>query len=105
MKRYRIEISPEADVALREAAFYIRDHSGPASAKTWLKGILAAIKQLNRLPDAHAVAIVHDGRKVHSILVQPYRVYYVIDDLSATVYIIDTVHTAQDTKLKQYRSE
>jgi plasmid stabilization system protein ParE len=86
VKRYRVEILPEANAALSEVAFYIRDQSGPAIAKTWLHGILATIKQLNRLPDAHAVAIIHDGRKVHSILVRPYRVYYVIDELSTTVY-------------------
>lgn len=67
--------------------------------------MLEAIDSLERLPGAHAVVAVHDGRAVHSMLVQPYRVYYVIDESSSTVYVIDVVHTARETKLEKYRPE
>ncbi len=103
MKRYRVEHFPEVDGALREAATHIRDQSGPTKAKNWLNGILKAIDRFEKLPTAHAVVTIHDGRPVHSMLVRPDRGYYVIDELSSTVYVIDVVHTARDTKLRKYR--
>lgn len=48
---------------------------------------------------------VIEGRVVRTILVAPYRIYFVIEEIASTVYIIDVVHTARDSKLRLYETE
>lgn len=59
--------------------------------------MLESIAGLEALPNAHPKVTVLDGRPVHSMLIQPYRIYYAIEDISSTVYVIDVVHTAPET--------
>lgn len=44
-----------------------------------------------------------EGQPVYSKLVSPYRVFYVVHDATATVHVIDIVHTARETRLAEYR--
>ncbi len=49
---------------------------------------------------------VRAGRVIRSKLaMERYRVYFVIDEPGRTVYVIDVVHTARETKLATYRDD
>ena len=95
---------PEAKVALREAATYIADRDGPDRAADWLRGMYESIDGLEVVPAAFAPLQVRAGRAIHSKLaMRSYRVYYVIDEVSSTVFLIDVVHTARETEIGKYR--
>jgi plasmid stabilization system protein ParE len=98
VKRYRVRYLSEANAALRSAAVYIMEQGGPGRAEDWLRRMLDSIGALATFPEAFPRVTVLAGRAIHSKLVNPYRVYYVIDEAGSTVYVIDVVHTARDEK-------
>ena len=102
-KRYRVRYEPAAEVALEEAAGYILEHSGPGRAESWLRSILESIDQLEALPTIYRIWTTREGRPVYSKLAPPYRVFYVVEEDTSTVHVIDVVHTARETKLAEYR--
>jgi plasmid stabilization system protein ParE len=102
VKRYRVRYTEEATSALREAATYILSQDGSDRARTWLQRMLDETDRLETLPGAFVQVTTIAGRAVRSILVLSYRVYYVIDEPSSTVYVIDVVHTARQTHLQKY---
>jgi mRNA-degrading endonuclease RelE of RelBE toxin-antitoxin system len=58
---------------------------------------------LETLPKVFRTPVRRGGRPLFSKLVSPYRVFYVVDDSTATVHVIDVVHTARETRLADYR--
>jgi plasmid stabilization system protein ParE len=42
------------------------------------------------------------GRELRSKLVMSHRVFFTIDDGTQTVYVVDIVHTARQTRLDEY---
>ena len=105
MKQYRVRDLDEAIGALREAAEFIETQSGQERARGWLRRMLESVTTLETFPGAQPQVTVLDGRVVRSMLANPLRVYYVIEEISATVYVIDIVHTARETQLQRYRSD
>lgn len=63
----------------------------------------AGIQKLEAYPRVFAAVSMRRGRPIHSKLVMSHRVYYFVDDPTQTVYIIDVVHTARETRLSRYR--
>ncbi|MEM7354999.1 MAG: type II toxin-antitoxin system RelE/ParE family toxin [Acidobacteriota bacterium] len=100
---YEVRFDRVALEALEEAADYIEEHSGAPRAATWFAKMRAGIQKLEALPRAFAAVSLRRGRPVHSKLVMTHRVFYIVDDPSRVVYIIDVVHTARETKLAAYR--
>jgi plasmid stabilization system protein ParE len=100
---YRIRYEPLAQAALEEAAAYIQRESGPGRAEGWLRAMLEAADKLESLPKAFGIWTTREGQPVYSKLVSPYRVFYVVHDATATVHVIDIVHTARETRLAEYR--
>lgn len=105
MKQYRVRYLSEATDALREAAAFIVERDGAPRAGKWLSEMLASIERLETMPGTWRHVTVIEGRVVRSILVAPYRIYFVIEGIASTVYIIDVVHTARDSKLRLYETE
>ncbi len=102
----RVRFLPEATVALREAASYIAAQDGPGRATEWLRGMYDSIERLEVMPGTFAQVQVRTGRVIRSKLaMEHYRVYFVIDEPGRTVYVIDVVHTARETKLATYRDD
>lgn len=62
-----------------------------------------SIERLERLPKAFQIARHLAGRTIYSKLVMSHRVFYLVDDPTQLVYVIDVVHTAQETRLAEYR--
>ena len=105
-RRYRVRFLPEATAALREAASYIAEQDGPDRAVEWLRGMYDSIEALEVTPGAFAQVQVRAGRVIRSKLAKKrYRIYFVIDEPGRTVYVIDVVHTARETKLATYRDD
>ena len=100
---YDVRYDPVAFAALAEAADYIEKQSGRNRATTWLDAMRTSIDKLESYPRAFPAVSIRRGRQIHSKLVISHRVYYFIDDPTRTVYIIDVVHTARETKLAEYR--
>ena len=103
---YRVSFLPEATAALREAASYIAEQDGRDRAAEWLRGMYESIERLEDMPGTFAQVQVRAGRVIRSKLaMERYRVYFVIDEPGRTVYVIDVVHTARETKLATYRDD
>lgn len=102
-RSYRVKYEPLAQAALEEAVGYILEQAGPGRAESWLRSMLASVDRLQTLPKAFGVWTSRAGRPVFSKVVPPYRVFYVVDDSTATVHVIDLVHGARETKLAAYR--
>jgi len=100
---FEVRYDPTALVALEEAADYIEEQSGNARASAWLEAMRSSIEKLETQPRAFAVVVTRGSRPIHSKLVMSHRVFYIVDDPTATVYIIDVVHTARETRLLRYR--
>ena len=100
---YKVRYDPVALNALEETTRYIQEESGPDRAVHWLRAMRAGIQKLESLPHAFAVVCMRRGRPIHSKLVLTHRVFYCIDQPTHTVYIIDVVHTACETRLAKYR--
>ena len=103
MTPYRVRSLPEATAALREAAAYITEQDGPDRATDWLRGMYEGIERLEVRPATYAQVQVRAGRVIRSKLVMGYRVYFVIDEPSRTVYVIDVVHTASPDNSRRGR--
>ena len=103
---YRVRFLPEATVALREAASYIAEQDDPGRATEWLRGMYDSIERLEVMPGTFAQVQVRAGRVIRSKLtMEHYRVYFVIDEPGRTVYVVDVVHSARETKLATYRDD
>ena len=102
MKRYRVRYRPEAKAALREAFVYIAEDDGSGRAGTWLKKMYEGIDALQTAPRSTRSEGTFDGWEFRSKLVITHRVFFTIDDAVETVYVIDIVHTARQTKLDEY---
>lgn len=100
---YRVRLMPEAKAALREAAHFIAERDGLGRAESWLDRTLQSIDRLESMPKAFAIWSERRGRPLYSKLIRPYRVFYVVDDQSKCVFILDLVHTARETRLARYR--
>ncbi len=100
---YVVRYDPVALTALDEAARFIEEQSGCDRAIRWLRAMHDGVQQLEVLPRAFGVWTVRGGRPIHAKLVSPYRVFYVVDEPSSTVYVIDVVHTARETRIAPYR--
>ncbi len=61
------------------------------------------IDRLESQPRAFPAVTRRRGRPIHSKRIMSHRIFYLIDDPTQIVYIIDVVHTARETKLKEYR--
>ncbi|MEM9291562.1 MAG: type II toxin-antitoxin system RelE/ParE family toxin [Acidobacteriota bacterium] len=103
--QYSVRFDPEAIAALEEAANYIESDSSTERARTWLRAMLSSIENLESFPRAFPAESRRGKRSIRSKLVMSHRVFYFVDDGSNIVYIVDVVHTAQDTKLRQYRKD
>lgn len=101
--RYRVVYEPLAQEALIEAVDYLTEKSGQELAEHWLAAMLDAIDGLETFPRAFPAWTRRGDHIVYTKLVQAYRVFYVIDDASRKVHVIDVVHTARETKLESYR--
>lgn len=102
-RRYQIKYEPLALQALEESATYIQEQSGPGRAEAWLRALLDSIDNLETLPKAFGICAHRQGRPIFSKLVPPYRVFYLVEDETDIVHIIDLVHTSRETKLVEYR--
>jgi plasmid stabilization system protein ParE len=102
---YQVKYEPLALAALEEAAIYIKEHDSSGAASSWLRAMLASAQKLKMLPKAFPIWTEREGRPIFAKLVNPYRVFYFVEDETATVHVIDVVHTARETRLAQYRAE
>ena len=100
---FQVKYEPLAQIAIRKATGYIAAQAGRERAAKWLKNMLESVSKLESQPKAFGVWKEHEGQTLYSKLVSPYRVFYVIDDPTATVHVFDIVHNAHETKLKTYR--
>lgn len=105
MKRYQVRYLPEATQALREAFLYIQEESGSGRAADRLRRVYALIDDLETTPRATEEEGLFYGREFRSKLVVSHRIFLTIDEPEQLVYVIDIVHTAQQTKLDEYRDE
>lgn len=100
---YKVRYVSMAVSALEEEARYIEREFSRDRAAAWLRAMRDSIQKLETFPRAFATAGVRSGRPIHSKVVMSHRVYYVVNEATRIVDIIDVVHTARETRLSKYR--
>ena len=95
MKTCRIELSPEVEAEILQAARYINRNS-PIHAKRWLDGIHDAIASLSSMPERcgmirQNVDLAEDFRE---LLYKSHRVIFLVSD--KTVRVVHVRHSARD---------
>lgn len=94
---HRIVVTSRARAELKAATEYVRTHSSPDNAVAMAARILSAVDTLGALPHRYKQvgrSRAH-GSPVHVLVVDPYLVYYRVDDRPAAVFVLTIWHGAR----------
>jgi len=94
MKRYRVEVSAQAEADVKEAYAYIKEH-GPADPEKWKAGLLNTFASLQRFPERCAAAPedAHTDVEILQKLYGPFRILFTLHD--RVVYVLTVRHGAR----------
>lgn len=94
--RCRINITDEASIDLRQIYDYIQENS-PQNAAMVAERILHAIDQLYEMPSRFKVVgkSRRTGSSVHAVVVNPFIVYYRVEESRNTVFVLTIRHGAR----------
>lgn len=107
MPQYTVKISNLAEKDLESAgdyiAFVLRN---PTAAKNIVSGIRKQINKLRYLPESHELdddpVLAKQG--IHKIYFKEYKIFFIIDHITNTVYVIRILHMLVDSKSRLYRT-
>ena len=107
MKKYQIEITELAEQDLENAGDYIAFVlKNPAAAKNIVSGIRKQIGKLRYLPESHELdndpVLAQQG--IHKTYFKEYKIFFVINHITNTVYIIRILHMLVDSKSRLYHT-
>lgn len=105
MKRVRVRYLPEASDAVRSIYRYIAQNDGLARADRWFDRFLEGVDQLEHEATTWPVVTTRSGHDIRSKRVIIHRVYYRLEEATATAWIIDVVHTANQPALDRYADD
>jgi len=102
---FQVKYLPEANDAIRIIYRYIAREEGQGRADGWLDQFTESADKLAHEALTWPVVTTRLGKDVRSKLAIVHRVYYRVEEATKTVWIIDAVHTARQTKLDEYRDD
>jgi plasmid stabilization system protein ParE len=93
---YRVNITYQASADIESIFEYIRRDS-PQNASLVIARVLAAIDDLERMPARFHIAgrSRKRGSVIHARVVRPFIIYYRIDELTHTVFVVEVRHGAR----------
>lgn len=90
----KIDFTPRARTRLRELTIYLVSEN-PFAAEKMLGKIDQAVSRLEKFPNlGHRVPEFPDMR-LREVIVHPYRIFFMVYEVSKTVCIVDVWHGAQ----------
>ncbi len=101
VQQYKIVITELAERDLEQAADYIAyTLKNPSAAKNIVKGIRKQINRLRSYPKAHELDddLLLADLGIRKTYYKEYKVYYITDDGSKTVYIVRILHMLVDSR-------
>ena len=107
MQQYKIKINELAEQDLENAGDYIAFVLlNPSAAENTVKGIREQVNKLRYFPDSHELdedpMLAELG--VRKIYFKEYKIFFVIDESTKTVYVIRILHMLVDSKAWLYRT-
>ena len=99
MKKYNIVISKDAWEDIEDAFKYISDILfEPDIAKKIQRTLLIRIKSLETMPKRNAVIDMepYKTRGVRILLIENYKVFYVVDEEKDMIYILNVLYKHRD---------
>jgi plasmid stabilization system protein ParE len=95
---YRVIVTPEAEMGIRNSFHYILQRS-PLNGARWLQGLYHQIDTLERLPERGAYARERDyvEEDLRQLLFKSHRIVYWVDKAKSIVYILQVRHTKRRT--------
>ena len=107
MQQYKIKINELAEQDLENAGDYIAFVLlNPSAAENTVKGIREQVNKLRYFPDSYELdedpMLAELG--VRKIYFKEYKIFFVIDESTKTVYVIRILHMLVDSKAWLYRT-
>lgn len=107
MQQYKIKVSNLAEEDLESIGDYIAfTLLNPAAAENTVKGIRKQVSKLCHFPESHELEddplLAQLG--VHKTYFKEYKIFYVIDHDTYTVFIIRIFHMRVDSNAMLYRT-
>ncbi len=105
MQLYKIEITDLAEQDLESAGDYIAFVLlNPGAAKNTVNGIRGQINKLQRFPESHEVDEDLELAKlgIRKTYYKEYKIFFMIDEENAIVYVIRILHMLVDSRAKLY---
>lgn len=92
--KYKVVVTREAKLGIRESFLYIRRKS-PLNAGRWLQGLYQAIDSLDRFPAGYALAREGDyfGETLRQLVYKSHRIIFRIDEDHQVVWVLHVRHT------------
>lgn len=107
MRQYAIKMSDLAAEDLEHAGDYIAFMlSNPVAAENVIKGIREQVNKLQSFPESHELeddpVLAELG--IHKTYYKDYKIFFVIDHSTSTVYIVRILHMLVDSREWLYRT-
>jgi plasmid stabilization system protein ParE len=98
VKKYRVQILPQAREGLRQQMNYVRRRSSDVQAKKVRKAILETVRSLESFPESNEqLHEICDEQTVYRrVFKWDYRVIYRINEETITVLVVDIDSTVDD---------
>jgi plasmid stabilization system protein ParE len=98
VKTYRVVLLPQVRASLRQITNYLRRTASDAVATKVRKNMMAAIKKLATMPNAHEVVedISRDQIVYRRTLQWSYRIIFTVHEEELRVLVVDIDHGAGD---------
>lgn len=99
LKTYKVIVTPDAEADLAEIRDYIAyTLMVPETAKDYLEDLKTEIKNLAHI--GNSIAPVPDepwhSRGLRKVIAKRFYIYYIADDKSSTIYVMNVIYTARD---------
>lgn len=107
MKHYRIKVTGLAEQDMENAGDYIAYHLlNPSAAVNTVNGFRSQINKLQVLPKRNNLSIdpLLASMGVRMDCYRNYEIYYVVDDMDSTVYIVRILHMLENSQEKLYKT-
>ena len=96
MKRFRVIVTPEAQVGIRDAFNYIYAQA-PLNAERWIRKLYAEIDTLERFPERCAYAREREylEEDLRQLVFKSHRLVFYVDQSNDTVSVLAIRHGRQ----------
>lgn len=106
MQQYQIKITELAEKDLENIGDYIAEQLlNPEAATYMVQGIQRQIHKLHYFPERNELDndLLLKKLEIRKTYYKKYKIYYVVDNKTMTVYIVRILHMLEDSKAQLYK--